>query len=859
MPQHHRLAVTVTEVRAVCAFHPRLARATFAFCLTPMLLVASELRAAERAIDDVRFVKQGATATADVVFSCPVAYLGHKQSDAVTVSVRVELEDACRATIGGGLRSELVDPPGKTLAGVGEVVFETVDGRNATLVLRLTRAAVVTANQGRTRDVISVVLSPERDAATEAITAAAPPAPVAAPVVTAAPPPPASAPAIAATPPPAPATAPAIAATPPPALAAPPLPAPEAQPASEPPQPASEPPTQPAPAEEPPAAPAETEERRPLRLVQRPEEHGERFAIQLAADASAAGQAAAEAQRQPADVLYVSDRDVGGKQWQELRLGFFETEQQARARLAELESTFPQALIALADVAEQDRARALRVAPLPEPATAERADEAASSEPAPALSAERIETLLAEANDAMLAGNHARSIQIYSRLLEEPALAERRQVRERLGIARERNGQLAQAKLEYEAYLAEFPGDADAQRVRQRLAGLAGADTPRQEIAANAAPEPSLWEFSGGVAQYVRRDVREPLEGLPVDGDVRARVQSRHYGAPSRRALRAHEQGQRRVPLQPERRRRNGRARRSTVYLERLRESHGRAPRLGRTRRPAIVVRERRPRPLRRRARKLPMAPRHRVEPDARPPVEYPRHAMDAHRQFIGVSADLDQLVREWDFSFFAIAQEVDGIADRQATGAEARYRGENWSMVGAIDFDLSYSVLNSALVVANWRATDKLTLNGRVNVGVAPYLTTRNALIGRPEASVDAPSRDLLRRASSNASEKSHGGHAQRRCRRQLAAVRSVPGQRRHRLLRLRCDCRVGRRHALPDRGRQTFFYTSFVGSSIVKDGDTAMFSYRRSSTHSATSDTVLFDLRLPTTPRLRLNPRLA
>ncbi len=115
----------------------------------------------------------------------------------------------------------------------------------------------------------------------------------------------------------------------------------------------------------------------------------------------------------------------------------------------------------------------------------------------------------------MLAGNHDRSIQIYSRLLEEPALAERRQVRERLGIARERNGQLAQAKLEYEAYLAEFPADADAQRVRQRLAGLAGADTPRQEIAASAAPEPSLWEFSGGLAQYVRRDVREPLEGLP--------------------------------------------------------------------------------------------------------------------------------------------------------------------------------------------------------------------------------------------------------------------------------------------------------------------------------------------------------
>ena len=94
--------------------------------------------------------------------------------------------------------------------------------------------------------------------------------------------------------------------------------------------------------------------------------------------------------------------------------------------------------------------------------------------------------------------------------------------------------------------------------------------------------------------------------------------------------------------------------------------------------------------------------------------------------------------MRRWDFSFFGILQNVDGIADREAVGAEARYRSDRWHVVGAIDADLSYSVLNSALVNATWRATDKLTLNGRFNAGAAPFIATRNALLGQSAVTVD-------------------------------------------------------------------------------------------------------------------------
>ena len=63
----------------------------------------------------------------------------------------------------------------------------------------------------------------------------------------------------------------------------------------------------------------------------------------------------------------------------------------------------------------------------------------------------------------------------------------------------------------------------------------------------------------------------------------------------------------------------------------------------------------------------------------------------------------------------------------------------------------------------------------------------------------------------------------------------------------------------ALPATGSQPFFYLSFVGSSLFKDGDVAVFGLRHASTPTATNDTLTFDVRLPTNGRLRLNPRLA
>jgi hypothetical protein len=240
-------------------------------------------------------------------------------------------------------------------------------------------------------------------------------------------------------------------------------------------------------------------------------------------------------------------------------------------------------------------------------------------------------------------------------------------------------------------------------------------------------------------------------------------------------------------------------------------------------------------------------------------PVDHPRRALDTHRQFVGLSADLDQLVGRWDFSFFGILQNVDGIADREAIGAEARYRSDRWHVVGAIDADLSYAELNSALVNATWSATDKLTFNGRFNAGVAPFIATRNAVLGQSFVTIDGMldrytepqlrtiARDRTAQAEQATVGLSHAildrwdmsadyGYFEHEG---TVASAGIP--------------------ALPATGSQPFFYLSFVGSSLFKDGDVAVFGLRHASTRTATNDTLTFDVRLPTNGRLRLNPRLA
>jgi hypothetical protein len=602
------------------------------------------------------------------------------------------------------------------------------------------------------------------------------------------------------------------------------------------------------------AVPPPAPSRQPLRLVQRPAAPREGFALQLAAGVSAADRSTLLGPDQVAGhLLYVNEHGASGAGWQELRLGFFATEQEARGFATSLPAPYASSIVVVADVAEQERALATALSD--SRATAASAP-VAQLEP---LTPERVAALTTSADDAMLGGDHDTAIRLYSRLLADPAFAERRTARERLGLARERKGQLAQARAEYQAYLAEFPAGADTERVRQRLAGLAAAPTPVVVEPRELRDAEPQWDITGGMAQYVRYlELDRPgtttgaVEQSALwsnlnlvvrrDGE-RFELLQRIDAAYRYNLLDATESANASDDLLV-----------SNAYVDVTDGKHDWQARVGRQSRYGSGI--------------LGRFDGAHVHYQWRPeialnlalgnPVDYPRHAVDSHRQFVGFSADLDRLVRQWDFSFFGLLQTVDGVADREAIGAEARYRSERWHVVGAIDADLSYSVVNSALVNATWRLTDKLTLNGRFNAGAAPFIATRNALIGQSAVLVETLlatyTEQQLRRVARD---------------RTADAEQGTLGLSRPLFDRFQLNADAGYYAfdgtvasagvvALPSM-RQTFVHLAFVGSSVFRDGDSAVFALRHTVGRDTSNDTLTFDFRLPTRGRLRLNPRLA
>ena len=128
----------------------------------PLFLgVAAHAQAADRVIEEVRLGRENGVAIVDVVLLCPVDYLDHVPAAGVEVSVRIELAAECREAVGTGIRSELHEPPRTTVAAIRQVQFDTRDGREATVSVKVSPVQRFTVSQGRARNIVRVELRPD--------------------------------------------------------------------------------------------------------------------------------------------------------------------------------------------------------------------------------------------------------------------------------------------------------------------------------------------------------------------------------------------------------------------------------------------------------------------------------------------------------------------------------------------------------------------------------------------------------------------------------------------------------------------------------------------------------------------------
>ncbi len=112
--------------------------------------------------------------------------------------------------------------------------------------------------------------------------------------------------------------------------------------------------------------------------------------------------------------------------------------------------------------------------------------------------------------------------------------------------------------------------------------------------------------------------------------------------------------------------------------------------------------------------------------------------SLDPERTFVGVSFDWEELIPDLDISIFLLNQTIDSLTDRQAIGGQFKYHNQGISLFGMIDYDIFYAELNALLISGSYRAENDFRYNWSMNLRKSPYISTRNALVGQASDSLE-------------------------------------------------------------------------------------------------------------------------
>lgn len=359
----------------------------------------------------------------------------------------------------------------------------------------------------------------------------------------------------------------------------------------------------------------------------------------------------------------------------------------------------------------------------------------------------RAERLMTQGREALTRGDNALAVRVFEELLKLPPNTYSQDAQEFVGVARERSGQIAKAKTEYNLYLRLYPDGEGAERVRQRLANLQTPSAAAVDLRAPKQTAATEWVTYGGLSQYYYRgessidttiandtttqqssfsDTDQSM--LVTHFDVTSRYRSDAYDM--RAVLRAMDtydfldSGA-------------GRDRLTSAYVDfkdRRYEYGGRLGRqpgnfggilgyfdggwLGYT-----------------------FYPKSRFNVVAGQPVDL---YTDYDKSFYGANFELGPFVEHWSANVYGLTQEVEGYTDRQAVGAELRYFDETRSLLGLVDYDVYFDELNIATLQTSL-STGPYTFSLFADHRRTPVLQLTNALIDESGISTIAALRQAL------------------------------------------------------------------------------------------------------------------
>jgi tetratricopeptide (TPR) repeat protein len=427
----------------------------------------------------------------------------------------------------------------------------------------------------------------------------------------------------------------------------------------------------------------------------------------------------------------ISTIELEGRVWYRLRIGPIAGRRDAERLLASTQAKYPRAWLAIDDEAPQP-GDALTVPP----------EVGANTVVDPPLPAKERAALLETARVAMSRRKYPQAIEQLTKLIRQPEYPQRARAQELLGLARERSGQLAHAKAEYQEYLRRYPQGEAASRIRQRLRLLASASRVGRSgtLLGGEGDADKSWQIDGGLTQFYRWEraelttagetsTQQSQNAVYTDADLLARhrgenldVIARFSGGYAKDLLPAGTGDQVRV---------------SAAYVELNKRELGLDLRFGRQSRSSGGLLG----TFDGLFGSYQWRPRVNLSAAAGFPVESTRDGPKTERQFVGLAAEFGPFKEKWDYSLFTVSQRNGGQVDRLALGLEGRYFVPGRTLIGVLDYDIHYQTLNSLTLLGNLQLPARWTLSANLDHRRAPVLTTRNALIGQPVATL----RDLL------------------------------------------------------------------------------------------------------------------
>jgi hypothetical protein len=352
--------------------------------------------------------------------------------------------------------------------------------------------------------------------------------------------------------------------------------------------------------------------------------------------------------------------------------------------------------------------------------------------------------LMKKSRDALTSGHNEDAVGLLNQLLLLPPNKFSQDAQELVGLARERSGEAALARKEYELYLRLFPQGDGARRVRQRLASLA---PPEQATTTAAKPkekrEPTL-SYGGTLAQSyfggnsaVQSQTQTAILGIPTQPNqqtITNSTQSAVVTAVDLNARYRSETNDARIVF------------RDTEQKSLLKADPSLGPTPSSNRMDALYV-DWRNEDLHSSVRagrqagvagglvgrfdgvgfSFDLPSKLRLNMVAGAPVD---KVVDSKQRFEGVNLEAQNLAEHWGATGFLINQSAEGVTDRRALGAEVRYFEVNRSLFTLLDYDVNFHALNAVTVQGNYTMPDQTNFSLLLDDRKAPILAASNGLV---------------------------------------------------------------------------------------------------------------------------------